>query len=96
MIESFNFLSNSRGEAVDHMSVSDDNQIQPTTASLPPCGHTNLVTSCLQQLSNCLKFTDKYRATFYFIISDIHDLRLCLWTLKIHHQCPSHMHSWVQ
>lgn len=55
LILCLNSSRHSRGEAINHMSVSDNDEIQPATASLPSCGYTHLMTSCLQQLSYCLK-----------------------------------------
>lgn len=36
------------------MSVSDNDKIQPATTPLPSCSHANLMTPCLQQLTNRL------------------------------------------
>ena len=43
--------SHSPCEAINHMSVSDDDKIQPAATALPSCGHAHLVTLGLQQLS---------------------------------------------
>lgn len=66
---SLNCSSHSRGEAVDHVSISDDNEIQPAATPLPSCGHTHLVTPCLQQLSHCLHQTEgkKQPYSYYYI-----------------------------
>lgn len=40
-------LNNSRGEAIDHVSISKDDQVQPSAAPLPACRNTNFMTSCL-------------------------------------------------
>lgn len=45
----------SRGEAINHVSVSDNDKIQPAATSLPSCGYTHLMTPRLQQLSYCLQ-----------------------------------------
>ena len=38
-----------RAEAVDHVGVSDQDEVQPTAAPLPACGHAHLSTPALQQ-----------------------------------------------
>lgn len=45
----------SRCEAIDHVRIFNNDEIQPATTSLPSCGHPNFVTPGLQQLSYCLK-----------------------------------------
>lgn len=47
--------SHSRSEAIYHVSVSDDDKIQPPAAPLPSCGYAHLMTPRLQQLSYCLQ-----------------------------------------
>lgn len=47
-------LSHSRCKAVNHMSISDNDQIQPATTPLPSCSHANLMTPRLQQLPHRL------------------------------------------
>ena len=55
LIICLNCLNHSRGEAINHVSVSDDDEIQPATASLPSCGYAHLMTPRLQQLSHRLQ-----------------------------------------
>lgn len=43
-----------RSEAVDHVSVSEDHQVQPAAAPLPARGHAPLMATVLQQISNFL------------------------------------------
>lgn len=45
----------SRREAINHVSISDNDKIQPAATSLPSCSYTDLMTPRLQQLSYCLK-----------------------------------------
>lgn len=45
----------SRCEAIDHVRIFNNDEIQPATTSLPSCGHPHFVTPGLQQLSDCLK-----------------------------------------
>lgn len=73
LILCLNSSRHSRGEAINHMSVSDNDEIQPATASLPSCGYTHLMTSRLQQLSYCLKSRGgkKITPTCYLIINKI-------------------------
>lgn len=48
-----------RSEAINHVSVSDDDKIQPAATSLPSCGHTHFVTPRLQQLSHWLQLAGR-------------------------------------
>lgn len=47
----------SRGEAVNHVCIFDEHQIQPTASPLPACGHAHLLPPSLKQLSDLLKTT---------------------------------------
>lgn len=49
----------SRCEAIDHVRIFNNDEIQPATTSLPSCGHPHFVTPGLQQLSDCLKSKGK-------------------------------------
>lgn len=44
-----------RREAVDHVSISDQNQIQPSTTSPPACCYAKLPPSGLKQIPSFLK-----------------------------------------
>lgn len=46
--------SHSRSEAIDHMSIFNEHQVQPTTSSLPARGHTKFLTPTLEQFSDLL------------------------------------------
>ena len=61
----FNFSCHSRGETIDHVSISDDYKIQPATTPLPSCGYAHLMTPRLEQLSNCLQKTGKNNLSCY-------------------------------
>lgn len=62
------FLSvHSRCEAINHMSISDDDKIQPAATPLPSCGYADLMTPRLQQLSYCLK-TEKHPYPFNYTV----------------------------
>lgn len=43
-----------RSESIDHVSISQNHQVEPATAPLPACGHPPLVAAGLQQVSNLL------------------------------------------
>lgn len=45
----------SRGEAIDHVSISDNNKVQPATSTLPSCSYTHLVAPGLQKIPCCLQ-----------------------------------------
>lgn len=49
---------NSRGESINHVCIFDEHQVQPTTSPLPACGHTHLLPSALQKLTDVLQTTD--------------------------------------
>lgn len=49
-----NYPNHSRSEAINHVSESDDDEIQPAATSLPSRGYTHLMTPGLQQLTYCL------------------------------------------
>lgn len=46
-----------RREAVDHVSISDQNQIQPSTTSLPARCYSKLPPSGLKQIPSFLKYS---------------------------------------
>lgn len=48
---------NSRGESINHVCIFDEHQVQPTTSPLPACGHTHLLPSGLQKLTDVLQTT---------------------------------------
>lgn len=48
-----------RREAIDHVGVSDQNQVQPTTTPPPTRRHAELSPSGLQQISSLLKCNQK-------------------------------------
>lgn len=77
---------NLRGEAINHVCICDEHQVQPTTSPLPSCGHAHFLPTGLKQLSDLLRTTTReqkgrHALIFLFCLKGCQTLKLTWKTI---------------